>query len=364
MDGGLRGFPNGHTGTVSRRTFLRAALITSGGLALAACAPRTASPGAAPPSSSASSSSIRASFAAPRVNTTAKVAGPHLDSILSPAPLPIGNAKGFWEEYGLKQEFTAYDGGGDLVRGITSGANSYGVASPTAVIAAFVKGESLRIIGCAFNGLTIKFVVLNDSPYRSIADLAGKKVGFSTPGSNSHFLAQESLKVAGVTAEIVPVGGAAESITALRTGIVDATWAAEPTPAVNKDIVRVLWDTNTYVPNYMETVLATTASFAEQKGDVLRAFLAGYDKGDTFIKSDPAEAGRVWAQAVDLSDKADLIAPAFAQTKPEMWTIQLNASALDAIERSMRDLGQIDQPVNWKELVDQSFLPESMRVTI
>jgi NitT/TauT family transport system substrate-binding protein len=348
--------------TVSRRDFLRAAVVTGGGLALAACTPPpTAAP---PPAPAQTGPSIAASFPAPRVNTSTKVAGPHLSSILSPAPLAIGKARGFWDEYGLTQEFTAYDGGGDLVRGVTSGANGYGVTSPTAVIAAFVKGEELRIIGCAFGGLTIKFVVLNGATYQSIADLAGKKIGFSTPGSNSHFLAQESLRVAGVTAELVPVGGAAESITALRTNLVDATWAAEPTPAVNKDVVRVLWDTNTYVPNYMETVLTTTASYAQRNGDVLRAFLAGYDKGDQYIKSNPAEAGRVWAREVELDDKADLIATAFTGIKSEMWTIRLDPKALTAIEKSMRDLGQINEAVNWNELVDQSFLPENLRASL
>ncbi|MEA2640303.1 MAG: NitT/TauT family transport system substrate-binding protein [Chloroflexota bacterium] len=348
---------------LSRREFLRAIVIAGGGLAVVACTPKTGAPPAAS-TSAAGGPAISASFPAPKVNTSTKVAGPHLESILSPAPLAVGNARGFWDEYGLKQEFTAYDGGGDVVRGITSGANAYAVAAPTAVISAFVKGEKLRLIGCSFGGLTIKFVVLNGAPYQTISELAGKKIGFSTPGSNSHFLAQESLRVAGVQAEVVAVGGATESITALRTGIVDATWAADPTPALNKDTVRVLWDTNTYAPKFMETVLATTADYAAKNGDVIQAFLAGYDKGDQYIKQSPEEAGRVWAQAVDLGDKADLIASAFKDTKPAYWTLRLDPEALQAIEKSMRDLGQIDQAVNWKELVDQSFLPESLRASI
>ena len=346
--------------SLDRRRFLKGALAAGAGLALYACAPPTGAP--APGASAGSPVAGGASI--PKVNTTTKVAGPHLETILSGAALPVGKAKGFWDEYGLTQEFTGYAGGGDVIRAVTSGANHYAVAAPTAVLAAFVRGEPLRLIGCSFGGLAIKFVVLRDSPIRSIQDLAGKKVGFSTPGSNTHFLSQESLKQAGVQAEIVSVGGSAESITALRTGVVDCTWAAEPVPAMNQDIVRVLWDTNQYVPQFMETVLTTTADYLERNENILRAFIAGFGRSQEFIKGNLREAAGIWAQEVGLGDKSTQIVSAFMDTKPEMWTLRLDPAALEAIERSMRDLNQINQAVNWKELVDQRFLPDNLRVTI
>ena len=60
-----------------------------------------------------------------------------------------------------------------------------------------------------------------NSPFRTVADLAGKKIGVTAKGSTTDFYALWAAKTAGVAIEAVPVGAAA-LIPTLKSGQIDA----------------------------------------------------------------------------------------------------------------------------------------------
>jgi NitT/TauT family transport system substrate-binding protein len=86
--------------------------------------------------------------------------------------------------------------------------------------------------------------------YRSLADLRGKKIGVSAPGSSTNMVANLVLSRAGIKASDVSwvgVGTAAGALAALRSGQIDAMSNTDPvmTMLEQKGDVKIISDTRT-----------------------------------------------------------------------------------------------------------------------
>ena len=86
--------------------------------------------------------------------------------------------------------------------------------------------------------------------YKSIADLKGKKIGVSTPGSSTNMMANMVLLRGGLQASdvsFVGVGAAVSALSALRSGQIDALSYTDPvmTMLEQKGEVKIISDTRT-----------------------------------------------------------------------------------------------------------------------
>lgn len=337
---------------LSRRQFLHSAALAGGAAALGlACGPRTGAPAAISPDAPPQ-----------RVDFAAKAAVSHLKALLSAMPWTVGEAKGFFKDLGLTHELTEFSGGGDTVRGLLLGGNNYALTAPSPSITAFASGEPLRIIGTAYGSTTIVFLVKTDTPYQALRDVAGKKIGFSTAGSNTHFLAIRANRDNQLNAELISVGGIPDSLTALRTGIVDCSWSAEPTPGRFEDEFRVIATAGQIVPKFSEFIITSTEDFLKNRPDVVRAFLAAYGTTQKFIADNPEESARIWGENAGVA--TDIVAKALGRVAKEGWSLKIDPDMLKTVEASMVEFNQIDRPVDWKTLVVQDFLPPDQRTPL
>lgn len=126
-------------------------------------------------------------------------------------PFGVALAKGYFQEEGANVTgIIASEGGGTSVRNAMAGV-AYGEANPGAIAVAIQQGADLRIV--SDNVLTIAefaWLVKKDLPIKTIADLKGKKIGYTNPRSTSQALDILMLKKAGLKpedAELVKTGG-------------------------------------------------------------------------------------------------------------------------------------------------------------
>src|ERR1700754_1715291 len=126
-------------------------------------------------------------------------------------PFGVALAKGYFQEEGANVTgIIASEGGGTSVRNAMAGV-AYGEANPGAIAVAIQQGADLRIV--SDNVLTIAefaWLVKKDSPIKTIADLKGKKIGYTNPRSTSEALAILLLKKAGYKpedAQLTKTGG-------------------------------------------------------------------------------------------------------------------------------------------------------------
>ena len=126
------------------------------------------------------------------------------------APVYLADELGYYKDNGVKVEITAYRGGGAAQEALAAGAADMINFFPPGVALAVKKGIKEKIVGIGSSTpVGWHIVVLSNSPYQSVKDLAGKKIGVTAKGSTTDFYALWAANRAGVQVETIPVGAPA-----------------------------------------------------------------------------------------------------------------------------------------------------------
>jgi len=167
-------------------------------------------------------------------------------------PLTISEQLGYFKAEGLDIEISDFAGGARALQAVVGGSadvcsgafeHTINLQSKNQMFQAFVlQGRAPQI---AF-GVSTR----NMPNYKSIADLKGKKIGVSAPGSSTNMMANLVLSRGGLKAgdvSFIGVGTAAGALTALRSGQIDAMSNTDPvmTMLEQKGEVRIISDTRT-----------------------------------------------------------------------------------------------------------------------
>ena len=167
-------------------------------------------------------------------------------------PLTISDQLGFFKAEGLDIGISDFAGGARALQAVVDGSadvcsgayeHTINLQSKNQMFQAFVlQGRAPQI---AF-GVSVK----NMPDYKTIADLRGKKIGVSAPGSSTNMMANLVLSRGGLKASdvsFIGVGTAAGALLALRSGQIDAISNTDPvmTMLEQKGDVKIISDTRT-----------------------------------------------------------------------------------------------------------------------
>ena len=286
-------------------------------------------------------------------------------------PFAVALDKGFFKAEGIVVDgIITSAGGGTSLRNMIAGGVPYGEVNPGVVVAAIMQGADLRII--SDNVLTVaEFVwaVKPDSPIKTLADIKGKKIGFTNPRSTSQALAQMVAQKAGLQpsdVELVRTGGFGEGYAALGTGMIDIAPIPEPLWAQYKDKLRPIAFASDILPPLSNVVGVTTANMAAEKGDFIRAVIRARRKAVEFMIANPDEAGDIVAKHYNLSPEVARSAVrnlVSSKTQGvEYWgSGQINMEGLKRMIEIQKSLGAIPAEADVTKMVDTQFLPEDIR---
>jgi NitT/TauT family transport system substrate-binding protein len=286
-------------------------------------------------------------------------------------PFAVALAKGFFKDEGADVTgILSSAGGGTTLRNMLAGSAPYAEVNPNAVIAAIQQGADVKII--SDNVLTVaEFVwaVKLDSPIKTVADLKGKKIGYTNPRSTSQALATLVLQSAGLKtedAELVKTGGFGEGVAALDTGLVDAAPIPEPLWSKYKDNYRPIARATEILPPIANVVGVASMSQADSKGDFIRGVIRARIKAVQFMKDHPDEAGDIVAKAYNLEpDVARNAVRALVTSRTdgiEYWgSGQIRLSGLEKAIEVQKMVGAISGDVDAKSIVDTRFLPDDIK---
>jgi NitT/TauT family transport system substrate-binding protein len=138
------------------------------------------------------------------------------------APFYAAETLGLFKEAGLKVELTIYRGGAASQEALSAGAADMITYFGGGAGLAILKGAKEKVVAAldpSPHGW--HFLVASASPYKSVKDLAGKKVGVTVKGGTSDMFALWAADRAGVSIQTIPVGGGGMA-PALNSGQVDA----------------------------------------------------------------------------------------------------------------------------------------------
>jgi NitT/TauT family transport system substrate-binding protein len=282
-------------------------------------------------------------------------------------PFAIAMEKGFFD--GKVSGILSSQGGGTTVRNLLAGQIAYAEVSPIAAATAIRQGAPLKII--SNNVQTVSefgWMVKPDSPIKSIADLKGRKIGYSSPRSVSQALAMLIVEKAGLKAsdvELVMTGGLGEALVALDLGAIDVAPATEPLLSKYRDKYRIIATADELFPSMSNVVGVTTDAAAASRGDFLRGIVTGRAKAVAFMSDNPEEAAQIVAKVYKLDPPIVLEAIKHLTRKGEglpYWsTGKLDLAGLKQMWRAQILVGAAEGEIDWTKLIDVSFLPEAER---
>lgn len=294
----------------------------------------------------------------------------HWGVLLYGVPYAIAQELGFFEEHGIALEgIVTSEGGGTTVRNVLAGRLPFGEVSTFAALTAHKAGAPLVIVGGGSRSVAeILWVTRQGEPIRSIQDLKGKTVAFTTPGSVTHAVLTLAIQQAeGIElsdVHMVAVGGLGSGLTALAQGGVDAAPIMDPVWASQSDRWQPVFWAKDYVPHYMQTVFIVPPQLLKQRPDVVRGFIDARRRAVEYLYAHPDEAAEIFARAYDLP--LDVARRSIENVINERWwsTGGLDRDGLEAVERVMLALEMIDSPIHWQSIVDQSLLPAEERIEL
>jgi NitT/TauT family transport system substrate-binding protein len=160
---------------------------------------------------------------------TLKIASPIRGSWEGAIP-ELGKQAGIFRKYGLDLDILYTQGGGETLQVVMSGSVDIGLsAGALGSLGAYGKGAPLRIIGASSTGSRETFWwVAAKSPLRSMREVDGQSIAYSTTGASSHITVLRFISEYGLKARPVATGDVPGTITQVMSGQVDVGWSVAP----------------------------------------------------------------------------------------------------------------------------------------
>jgi putative hydroxymethylpyrimidine transport system substrate-binding protein len=247
-----------------------------------------------------------------------------LDWFVNPdhAPLVIAKERGYFERHGLDVELIAPADPSAPPRLVAAGKADVAITYQPDLMLQLKEGLPLIRFGTLIETPLNSLIVLKDGPIKSLADLKGKKVGYSVASFQDAYLSA-ILKSVGLTAkDVTLVNVNFNLVTALMSGQVDAAIDGyrnfELTQLELENRPGIAFYPEEHgVPVYDELIYVTGT---QNKNDPrLPRFLAAIEEATIFITNHPDEARDIFMKShADLDDELnrrafDLTLPRFAK---------------------------------------------------
>ncbi|MCC7273479.1 MAG: ABC transporter substrate-binding protein [Alphaproteobacteria bacterium] len=289
----------------------------------------------------------------------------HWGSQLYGVPFAVAMEKGYFKEAGIDVTgVLTSKGGGTTVRNVFASDFPYGEVALPAAVAAAAEGFDLKIIHAGTIAHSNIWMAKPNSALKSIKDVEGKRIGFTSPRSVSQttmFMILDKIGVPRDKVTLVSTGAVGAGFTALESGGIDAALASEPQASMYADKYRVVFAAADLLPPVTQTVGVTTPEFIRKEPKKLMALIAGRAKGVAFLYANPEEAGRITSKYYDLDEKIAVNAVR-NMAKVKFWGAgDMNIESMNEMIRGLKLVDAIKGDPDWNKLIDRSLLPADLR---
>lgn len=248
-------------------------------------------------------------------------------------PLTIAEQKGFFKEEGLDVTINDFAGGSKSLQALIGGSVDVVTGAYEHTIRMQHKGQDIVAV-CdlgRFPGIVIAVRKDLAAEIKSVADLKGRKMGVTAPGSSTALMLQYALQKNGLKGDdvaVIGIGGGASAVAAIKKGEIDGLSHLDPVIAqlqFEGDIALLL-DTRTEAgtralfggPNPAATVYVQR-SFADANPVTTQRIVNAFMKALKWIgEAKPEDVAAAVPQEYLLGNK-DLYMQAFQNSK-EMYS--------------------------------------------
>jgi len=276
------------------------------------------------------------------------------------APVEIGTEKGIWAKHGLDVEVVIFAGDAKLQQGLVANSVDFGLGSGPAM-GFLAKGVPAKAVGALANEpLSMGLIVGASSTIRKPEDLKGAKVGVTTNGSLTYWLARELSRQMGWGSEgieTVALGQISAQFAALKRGQVDGIImsSSQGYGLEEKNDGRLLLEFGTYIKDFHTHIIYATSDMIENKPDQVRRFLAGWKDVIAFMAGNKDETVRIAREVTGLDQAVE--SREYDDVMPMMSRdLRFSPKALDVIAESFPEMGIMSEKPDMRRLYTEEFL--------
>jgi NitT/TauT family transport system substrate-binding protein len=184
--------------------------------------------------------------------------------------------KGIFKERGLEVDMQSISGGAQTSAALLANQIQIGQFGGAEALSANAAGADLVVVGNM--APVYPYILYAQKPYKTIADLKGKKIGVSNKGGSSDIATRSALKAAGFDPDkdfqIVAVGSHANRTAALLNGSIDA---GVDDPPEDQDLIKAglnaVYDLAAQKLPAANTGIIVQRSFFNANKDIIQAYI-------------------------------------------------------------------------------------------
>ncbi len=257
--------------------------------------------------------------------------------IVDVAPIYLGQQKGFFKTRNIELTLESGQGGAAIVPGVVSGQFQFGFSNMTSLLIAQTKNVPIKVVangvastgksGADFGGVAVK----KDSPIKTAADLAGKKISVNTLKNIGDTTVRESVRKAGgdpsgINFVEMPFPNMPA---ALDGGQVEAAWVVEPSLSqiLGAGGRVVAWNYVDAAPELTVATYFTSTKLVGEDADLVKRFTEAINESLEYAESHPDEVRAILGSYTKIDEKTRA-----AITLPK-WPAQINRSSVETLSK-------------------------------
>jgi NitT/TauT family transport system substrate-binding protein len=273
---------------------------------------------------------------------------------------------GFAAKRGLKVEIFQVKAGTTLMKALISGdIDSVDMGAAESIVAG-VRGTGVKIVGCTWPG--VPQVVLAKAEIKTLADLKGRTVAISSPGSLPDLLFRGMLDAANVPfadVKLAPQGADLDRYKSLVAGITDAAVVSNEFEAVMPANIKVLAKGGSAVPKFIRLCVATSSKVLTERRDDLVKFVAAEMNAYKYAATHRDETVKVahdMTNAKPDDKRAEFITDQAVRDKQIDPTLAIPVDRIDWMQELFVKAAVIPKTVPTASLIDTSVRDDAAKL--
>jgi len=271
--------------------------------------------------------------------------------------LYAASKRDFAEKLGLKLEFVPLKTDTLGLKAALAGELDSFEGGPGGTIVAVARGADVKIIGCSW--IVVPHGVFARKEIGSLADLKGKSVAVSAPGSFPELVAKAAFEKAGIPVgevKFASMGSDTDRYKALVAGVVQgAIVSNEYIPIAARDGVKELVSGAEAVPNFVRVCLHATGKTLSSRRDDAAKFLAAEMEGLRYAMSHRDETIKltheISGQKPD-DPRAAFVFDDAVKKKAVAADLPIPMDKLDYIQKTLVSVGSMRAAIDLAKTVD------------
>jgi NitT/TauT family transport system substrate-binding protein len=295
----------------------------------------------------------------------------HWPTLFRNLPWMVATEQGLWQKRNLRigQVLTSA-GGGETLRNMSLGDLPFADAAAPAAISAFYAGIPLKVLGSTAK-LRGVFMTRPDSTISSPHDIAGHKIGYSSPGSVSQAFEFGFLAAAGILDKVTLVATGAEQnwYPALQRGIVDIILCpANVMDLVRAGKVKAPFKYADVSPTYVDTSLVASGATLKSNPALIQQIIDVETEAVTWILNNQQAGAKIFAKYAKISEQAAADQVQLCAPLEDFWSPALPVEYLEQLQSGMFYTGTLPKgpdgkpkPIDFSQILDYQFVPAKDR---